>query len=72
MRKRELAEENARLRRELDAANRRAGELEHSLEDLREWVRQKREEELAELERIRKMQNFWAYDGRPQEGAEEG
>jgi len=38
---------------------------------LRRRLEEKEEEETRELERRRKMQNFWAYDGTPQEGFSE-
>ena len=40
-------------------------------EQLKRRLKEKEEEETRELERRRKMQNFWAYDGTPQEGFSE-
>ena len=40
-------------------------------ERLRRRLEEKEEEEIRELERRRKMRNFWAYDGTPQEGFSE-
>ena len=40
-------------------------------ERLRRRLEEKEEEEIRELERRRKMRNFWAYDGPPQEGFSE-
>lgn len=40
-------------------------------EQLKRRLKEKEEEETRELERRRKMRNFWAYDGTPQEGFSE-
>lgn len=60
---------NNKLRVENAALRAKNAEIIQENEQLKAFIEAKATEEKAELERMQKMSNFWAYNGSVQEGA---
>lgn len=60
---------NNKLRVENAALRAKNAEIIQENEQLKAFIEAKATEEKAELERMQKMANFWAYNGSVQEGA---